>query len=80
MKWVQVKVSRIVPVDSVVGGGRRANRMHFVAWFPVSRIATVIEANGDYGGLVVEGDGPYDVAAEDVTKLLAAITEVENGR
>lgn len=53
-----------------------------VMWISPRRIISVLEpiAPGMPGGIVVEGRGIFDIAAEDVTQLLHDIAIAEEGR
>lgn len=78
MKWVQVNCSRLLPAETAVG--RKALvRSYKRSWVPVNRIITIIEAgpDEDFGGILIEGAGPFDVDKADIPVLLNAVTEAE---
>ena len=55
-------------------------RARSVLWVPLSRIVSVIEPEGAYGGVIIEGMGAFDVDAHLVPQLLHDITEAERER
>lgn len=79
MKWVQVKTSAMRPVEHVTGaqfGGakQRPNmiREYRTIWIPTTRIIAVVEpADGsEFGGIIIDGGPTFDLAAEEVTRIL----------
>lgn len=67
MKWIKVRVSAMRPSTTAKG---QMFRHYSEMWLPLSRIVAVIEPEGNFGGVIIDGLGAFDIDASEMPEFL----------